>query len=265
MKPTIKVRKLPIVLTQESVANWAQDPFVTAFFNAISSILTLGEQVFINSVRSFQRQITDETLSSQIKEFLKQEAHHNYLHEKYNDLLAAQGYKIKRMNRVLQSNIYFYTRIFSSQQWLAFTVAFEQITATLGEYLFATLQTDNWEKNYLTLWQLHFTEEIEHKAVAFDVYQTVDGSYWRRIIAMFFVLLSFAGKITYRTIHLLHREKQLWKWKTWKSGWCFLFGWKGFAWKMLQCAGRYLRPGYHPWQYDNYSVVTQFDRTARKY
>lgn len=32
------------------------------------------------------------------------------------------------------------------------------------------------------LWEWHAAEELEHKAIAFDVFQAVSGSYWRRVV-----------------------------------------------------------------------------------
>ena len=42
------------------------------------------------------------------------------------------------------------------------------------------------------LWMWHALEEIEHKGVAFDVYEAVGGGYLRRALAMLWVTVLFA-------------------------------------------------------------------------
>jgi len=48
----------------------------------------------------------------------------------------------------------------------------------------------------------HALEEIEHKGVAFDVYEAVGGGYLRRALAMLWVTVLFALTLGFIRIYL---------------------------------------------------------------
>lgn len=256
----IKKRHAAINLTEEKIASWADNVFITAYFNAISSMLTIGELVFIHSVKEFKDVVKSKSLKSQIESFFRQEGQHTSLHNQYNDFLIKRGYKITRMNRKFYANVCFYTQVLPTKYWLAITLAYEHMSAALGDFFYQKLATTNWEINYLKLWQLHLAEEIEHKAVAFDVYREINGGYLCRIMAMVYVLITFNSRLVYRIIHFLKKEKQLWKWNTFIAGSKFILGRNGVLWGMLRHIFQYLKPNFHPWNYNNYFLVAAFDK-----
>jgi len=101
------------------------------------------------------------------------------------------------------------------------------------------------------LWLWHSSEESEHKATAFDLYQALGGNHeWR--ITWFRRITTFFLKDTLRqTVDNLHRDGTLWKWNTWKSAASYLFGKRG----LIRCTYRpwreYLRRDFHPSQQDS--------------
>ena len=110
----------------------------------------------------------------------------------------------------------------------------------------------------LFLW--HGAEEIEHKSVAFDVYQAVDGSYWRRVTAMLLATLSMVIMIPVRMTPLLYRDGVLFKFKTWRTGFSFLFGKQG---KFVMPWRHYLqfyRRDFHPWDVQDLDLITEFQQ-----
>ncbi|MDO9125370.1 MAG: metal-dependent hydrolase, partial [Parvibaculum sp.] len=57
--------------------NWhSNDPFRTAFFDAMSILFPLGEQFFIDSVKAFRDRIDDPELQRRIRGFTAQESVH---------------------------------------------------------------------------------------------------------------------------------------------------------------------------------------------
>lgn len=84
---------------------------------------------------------------------------------------------------------------------LAVTSALEHYTATLTETLLgsedARAMFDTGEARDLLLW--HVLEEYEHKAVAFDVFQTVSGSHRIRVGVMNAVTAAFIGGAAFAT------------------------------------------------------------------
>lgn len=256
----IKKRDLTINLSQEKIASWAENKFVTCFFNALSSLFPISEKFFIASVKKFKNDIKNHNLKIQVENFIRQEAYHSGFHDQYNELLIARGYQINRIVSDVEIIVKFVHLFFSPKQLLAITVACEHFTASLGDYFYRRISVTNWDASYLKLWQLHVIEEIEHKSVAFDVYKEVKGSYITRITAIFLVIIAFTGLFSNALIYLLRKEKKLWKMKTLVNGSQFLFGKRGLFWNFLKWVIQYLKPNFHPWNYNNYFLVTAFDQ-----
>ena len=86
---SIEVRNMTFELEKILATDWADnDPFLTAFFNAMSISFPSGERNFIDSVRAYEDRITDPKLASEVKDFYQQEAIHSREHRKYNRLLC---------------------------------------------------------------------------------------------------------------------------------------------------------------------------------
>ena len=76
---------------------------------------------------------------------------------------------------------------------LACTTAFEHFTATFAHILLRSKDGLRCMRApQRRLWMYHALEEIEHKGVAFDVYEAMGGGYLRRAIAMIWVTIVFA-------------------------------------------------------------------------
>jgi predicted metal-dependent hydrolase len=105
----------------------------------------------------------------------------------------------------------------------------------------------------------HAAEEIEHKAVAFDVYQQVDGSYWRRIGAMigatFFMVVLL---VPMRMSPLLYRDGVLFSWRTWRDGLSFLYGKQGIFRMPWNHYKQFYRRDFHPWDVQDFDLIRPF-------
>src|SRR5688500_18376296 len=90
---TLTVRKLNVDLSKGFGRHWlGGDPYRTQTFNALSMTFPLGEQSFIDSVRSIpEALLPDPAMRAEIREFIGQEASHRFVHEQYNRVLEAQG------------------------------------------------------------------------------------------------------------------------------------------------------------------------------
>lgn len=256
----IKKRQFNVNLPEDKINSWANNAAVTAYFNAFSSVLPFGERVLLAAIKNFKNEVRNPSLKKQVDDFIYQEAHHVGVHNQYNELLLKQGYKLTRMNRALQAGIFFYTKILQPRQWLAIMVAYEHMIACQADFFFRKLNTEKWDSNFLEVWRFHMAEEIEHKSVAFDMYAETSGSRLTRYFAMIYVSCAFTGRIIHRTFHFLRKDRQLWQWQTLIGGSKFLFGYQGLFWNTMKGILQYMRPGFHPWQYNNYYLVTRFDK-----
>ena len=90
---------------------------------------------------------------------------------------------------------------------LAATCALEHFTAILAELLFANEELRaQMEPEMRRLWLWHAIEETEHKAVAFDMYQAVGGTYPLRVLVMLFTSITFAANIARFQAHLMESD-----------------------------------------------------------
>jgi predicted metal-dependent hydrolase len=228
-------------------------PFKTAWFNAMSITFPLGEKFFIDSVRYFADQIDDPKLNEEIRGFCGQEGFHRREHQRYNQALCEQrGYDLSYLEGRLEKNIQRGTRLLSPLERLAATAALEHITAIMAE---SALSADNPMINTADpamqeLWQWHAAEEMEHKAVAFDVYRAVGGTERMRkrgmLHATFFLMLD----VMIGVVHMLRKDKKLWSVSMWSQGWQFLFFKGGILRRVWPAYKEYYRDGFHPWDRD---------------
>ncbi len=228
-------------------------PFKTAWFNAMSITFPLGEKFFIDSVRHFADQIDDPKLNEEIRGFCGQEGFHRREHQRYNQILCQQrGYDLESLEGRLERNIERGNKFLSPLERLAATAAFEHITAIMAE---SALSEDDpmiatADSAMRELWQWHAAEEMEHKAVAFDVFKAVGGTEKMRKRAMrqatFFLMLD----VLMGLVHMLRKDKKLWHASVWSQGWKFLFFKGGILRRVWPAYKEYFRDGFHPWDRD---------------
>jgi predicted metal-dependent hydrolase len=227
--------------------------FKTAWFNAMSITFPLGEKFFIDSVRHFAGQISDPKLSEDIRGFCGQEGFHRREHQRYNEALCRlRGYDLPLMEGRLERNIQRSYKFLSPLQRLALTAAIEHITAIMAE---SALSDDDpmlgqADSAMRALWQWHAAEEMEHKAVAFDVYRAVGGTEKLRRQAMRQATFFLALDIGLGLLHMLRRDKNLWNLRLWREGWQFLFFKGGILRRVWPAYKEYYREGFHPWHRD---------------
>jgi predicted metal-dependent hydrolase len=136
-------------------------------------------------VRHYADRIRDPDLREQVRGFYAQEGRHANAHERYFEALEKQGYRIRGFLKGYEAFCYrFVERVAPPALRLAVTVAAEHFTATLGLDGLEddVLATADPTMRALLMW--HAAEEIEHKAVAFDVLKEVSPSYALRMAGL---------------------------------------------------------------------------------
>lgn len=136
--------------------------------------------------RSRFQQITDPTLKSQVAGFIGQEVTHGREHRTLNTRLSGMGYPTRLVERVITVFLTQCERWLPARVPLAMTAGFEHYTATFADNLLREqrardLLTSD-DIRALLLW--HAYEEVEHKAVAFDVLRATGAGEALRIRAM---------------------------------------------------------------------------------
>lgn len=250
----ITVRQLDLSFPDEIPEFWFKNnPLLTMLFTALSSAFPDGERQFIYSVRNYQDKISDPILLKQVRAFIGQEAHHGKEHDALNAVMLKKGYPVeriykrfKKMNRMLQQR-------FSLEHQLACTVCMEHLTAILADYFISIAPEDLelFDVHLRKIWAWHAIEETEHKAVAFDVYQSlVNRPYFLRLV-MLETTLSFLIITTRGTNELLKASGKNRDFKNLYVGLKYLLGGQGVIRKISRSYLDFYSKDFHPWQHDN--------------
>lgn len=252
--PIVPREKLDFGLDGDIPRYWMDnDAFKTRFFDAMSTLFPQGEKFFITSVREFKDEVTDPKLQAEVRDFTRQEAQHSMIHRQFNDRLAAQGVDIESIDRQLAEHFFERMPKFTSRfQRLSATAAFEHLTAMMCTCFFERrelLETSDPRVRAMYAW--HAVEEVEHKAVAFDVLtQVARVSYFRRILSMLLVSIGFPLTVMLIMNHMLQVDG-FGRWqrtKMWIKGLWWLHKPGGLFWNTWGYYFAYFKPGFHPWK-----------------
>ena len=237
------------------------DPVLSHFLNALSLTFPDGERFFVDAVRAFRDTVKDPERQKEISGFIGQEAMHSLEHDTFNKMLAAQGYREQAEGgqKLARYLIKQGRERLSAKKQLAATAALEHITAILANRLLKDpALLESMDPSVRELWMWHAIEEIEHKAVAYDLYQDVCGDYRLRVrilLAASLALASYTSKYTWAFLKQdnLHRNPLVLARGAWR-----LFGFNGLLTRTVPDFLQFLRPGFHPWQEDNSALVARW-------
>ena len=232
------------------------DAFKTRFFDAMSLLFPEGEKFFIACVRDFRDRIDDPELAAQVKDFTYQEGQHGMVHTRFNNRLKAQGIAVDEILEN-QKRIMFGTfrKRFSRRFTLAQTAAAEHLTAMMAHGFFNGELFADADPRIRAMYAWHAVEEIEHKAVAFDVYKRVaKGGYGTRIAAMMMTSFTFPFHVFLIMRHMFKVDGVKNPGRVWLKGLWWLYGPGGLYPRLMRSYLTYYKPGFHPWQHGDLSV-----------
>src|SRR5690606_22153657 len=105
------------------------------------------------------------------------------------------------------------------------------------------------------LWIWHASEETEHKAVAFDVYEAIGGSYGMRVRCMALITINFLMNTTLIHQRLLRAKGEQRNLRSAARYFKRFRGPKGASTKLIPSYLACYRRDFHPWQQDNRVVI----------
>ncbi|WP_406138202.1 metal-dependent hydrolase [Streptomyces sp. NBC_01089] len=177
------------------------EPTATHVINVLHLLLPAGERWFVKVFKEALPLVADPELLKDVKGFMGQEATHSVQHSHVLDHLAAQQLDTAAYTRHVD---FLFEKLLGerpplgipvpAREWLRFRLslvaAIEQFTAVLGDWVLRAdgLDAAGADAVMLDLLRWHGAEEVEHRAVAFDMYQHCGGEglprYARRIEGM---------------------------------------------------------------------------------
>lgn len=187
---------------QETPLHWIPDePTATHVINVLHLLLPAGERWFVKVFKEALPLVHDEELLKDVKGFMGQEATHSVQHSYVLNHLAEQGLDTGPYTR----HVEFLLDVLlgekpplglplTEREWLRFRLsliaAIEQFTAVLGDWVLRAEELDRADPDpvMLDLLRWHGAEEVEHRSVAFDMYEHCSGEgaarYARRLLGM---------------------------------------------------------------------------------
>ena len=236
------------------------DPWRTRFFDAFSSLLPIGERLFIDSLRRQAAELGDPELDAMVTSFAQQEAVHGREHRRYNDRLRNLGYDLDGWDDSQKATIGRISKLRNPHIPLAITVAFEHVTAAMGQAILTHDLLADADPEMRAFWSWHSAEEIEHKGAAFEVYRRAGGGPDLRRAVMAWCLFILGIRMGRRFLHMLRKEGKLLDRAAWRSGARFLVGEKGLLGLMRADFRAFFRKDFHPWAADTYHLVEAWER-----
>jgi predicted metal-dependent hydrolase len=233
--------------------------------NALSVLFPGGERFFITSTQNFQRNLKDSELKNSLKIFCGQESIHGKQYEKFNAWLAQMGYPVKRWEYHFEKLLHWRAQFYGKQLCLAITAALEHVTAVLGSAVLScpTLQEAfHNDVRPLVIW--HAVEEVEHKAVAFDVMCVINSNYILRVVGFLIALLELSINFSLLLLAFLRHDQETFNVRS-LFRLIYLGASSGFMTKTIWHLIQYLRPNFHPWQSDDSHLIEKFDDEIKQF
>lgn len=209
---TLAARRVKFDFNQ-TPAHWIpDDAFSSHMINGINLILPIGELWFCRVYNKALPYVTDAKLRAEVEGFIRQEAIHSRAHSHATTFLHQHGFSTEefeaRINWLFGQFLGekpFGLNFLKTKQleklWLVTRVgiiaAIEHFTGILGQW---SLDSKGWDKAdpvMTDLFRWHLAEEVEHRTVAFDLYehlcQTELGFYLSRqaLMAIIFPLFVY--------------------------------------------------------------------------
>ena len=249
------------------------DPHTTHVANVLHLLLPAGEGWFVDVYRKALPLIDDAPLRRDVKAFIGQEATHARAHTVVLDHLAERGIDPTGFTRLVEWGFH-QGRPRVMWSWLPAPVrsrldrsfllwqlavisAIEHFTAVLGWWIVVTRGLDRAgaDPEMMALLRWHGAEEVEHRSVAFDMYQHCGGReplrYVRRVGTMAVTAPVMLGMWIWGAAHLIRHDPGL----AGRLGYSMREHQKAArkgllpAWSLLGAAiPRYFRWSYHPSQ-----------------
>jgi predicted metal-dependent hydrolase len=174
------------------------EPEESAMNIALSLLLPYLEPYVIRSVTAARKHVTDPRLRDELDAFAAQEGQHYRQHKRFNDVIHTLDYpRLADFESEVEAQFRRWSKTKSLRFNLGYAEGFEAMTTVVARVA-ADEDRSNWHPAVRDLIEWHLMEELEHRTVAFEVYQHVCGDYaYRLAIGSFaqFHLLRFVDRV----------------------------------------------------------------------
>lgn len=245
----LKARPIEFQLPATLDKYWhAQDDIRTYHFNALALFLPTLERLVVLTLKRVNKYVADPHLKSEITGLLAQEAIHGREFERLILEVIQKHYPVKHMSSLKSFRLFAnFMNAISNRFYCGLCAAGEHFTAIAGALFLAD---PSWFKGMspkiAAVMRWHSIEEIEHKAVVFDAFQYIKGSYFVRALSMIIMILLFFTMYIKPMWTMAKQDGKLkqigFYWRAFKfywgrGGWC-----RQLLWPLLE----YFKFNFHP-------------------
>jgi predicted metal-dependent hydrolase len=234
----------------------------TAFLEALSALAPVVEGFFIDDARRLLPRVADPVRRAECNAFLRQEAAHAGMHASFNRLLVRWGVPVEPIAD-------------SALRWLAIvdwtSSDLRSAVAMAGEHFLGEIGNAILSRPALLagvdpriarLFRWHGYEEVEHKAVLFDVFHAARGhglyTYGVRLAGLWIAVLLVALALPSACRRILAGTGAAYDPRAWWSLLRFVFGRSGMLRGRWRAIAAYHRRDFHPWRYlDNRRFLSE--------
>lgn len=237
---------------------WCDDSaFKTHFLNALSLVLPDCEKFFLTTCKPYLKTVPDSEQREELLQFCKQEGYHRHAHIKYNAWLERNGLPVARLSRDTRRAWKWAHRFLSDKQKLALTICIEHITVVYAAILLRDADVfDKMHPHFRELWLFHTVEELEHKAVTMNLWNSADGSEALKRAFMMLALPLYVYYVAKHTLVFLYKDGLLWNLQTWRDAIAFLFNDRtGLIRKSFVPWLDIFKKGFHPDDHDHSELL----------
>ena len=258
--PVLKRRRFRVNRPVNMKRHWMNGEVVaTAFYNNLSISFPHAEVFMISSLKAWHDRVSP-NMRDEIDAFIDQELNHSREHVAFNRGMLESGYESKlvedKVNRLVKK-----LNERSDMFKLHMTACMEHLTAIISsELLSHEHHLEGAEPELKELWLWHATEEVEHKAVAFNVMKEVTQN-WSALRRYCYRCALFTG-MSYRflvnrlsgQIYLLKQDG----YGGFEAFWALMrYGLKknGLMRNLIVPWMQFYKPNFHPWDIDDRHLI----------
>jgi len=175
---TLTVRRVTLDYPDDFDPCWVpRFPEFAHAANGVSLMMPFAEPYFVKSIRGTLPDLPPD-LQRVTADYLRQELAHHVQHRRFNELVTARYPHVARVERWMKGTYGWLSRTRSRKFNVAFAAGSETIAYALARWVEKHLGTlfDDADPLATSLFLWHLAEEVEHKAVAYDVFESTDGS-----------------------------------------------------------------------------------------
>lgn len=180
---SIPIRRLSLHFPENcSPVLAAGRPEESYLYIGLSLLLPYLEPYLVRTMVAARSQLQDPELVKDTDAFIGQESQHYKMHMQFNKSLDLQKYEgLKDLEDELAADYRRYSASSSLRFNLAYAEGFEALTMAMARFVFHIGALDRVQPHARDLFRWHLVEEMEHRTVAFDVYQSMCGAYLYRL------------------------------------------------------------------------------------